>query len=562
MKYNHKQFALLLVASGFAGSGTNGVGGFSFSRPVAVVTPGKSNTIRHGTLLQPLSPKMSKVDDDDVVKIPKAVSSQLSKIDAKQVSLVKRSFIEFDTDKSGGLDPWELKEALNFLDYDVSLPTSMTLMREYDTDRNEQLDLEEFLKLVSDKVPQDVCEVFNTFADDTGFLSPGTLRQALSFLCIDKDSKRSKDLLNVFDANDDGRLGLLGFAEVVSQLPVAKFWLTADPSGRIRKVRTRMLKKLKSAPKKKVSVHSMLSSLSLGMTLLCASLIWAPGVNEFGIFQLTNQFKSFSPSEEIIVKITSILISMVSITGKFRIPPNSPVCRRVIFENSIYFVIGCSTLLLSNIGGMTSTFVLFDAWSLLGKLAILAPTIMAFVTALQLVDDSIAGPMKGRETVPLMTTRPSAFASSIFLIFGVYIQLVQLSAPLLTTKTVASTWIRGMSVPCLLFGGMATASMNAAVPTLRFTNKLGNKGCLGILLASFLCLGFYDGYRSVFVLGNMFARYPDYLATRESIMKLLNNSGVNEIMIGGTVFTILNAFRRKMKSNKKKSKAITSPITV
>ncbi|KAL7537225.1 hypothetical protein ACHAXR_007677 [Thalassiosira sp. AJA248-18] len=506
---------------------------------------------------------MSKVEDDDVVvKIPNAASSELSTIDAKHASLVKRSFIKFDSDKSGGLDAWELKEALNYLDYDVSLPTSMALLREYDADRNEQLDLEEFLKLVCDKIPEDVCDVFNTFADDTGFLSPGTLRQALSFLCVDKDAKRAKDLLNVFDENDDGRLGLLGFAELVSQLPVAKFWLTADSSGRIRKVRTRMLKKLKSAPKKKVSVHSMLSSLSLGMTLLCASLLWAPGVNEFGIFQFTDLFKSFTPSEEILLKITSILISMVSITGKFRIPPNSPVSRRAVFEISVWFVIGCTTLLLSNIGGMTSTFVLFDARSMLGKLAILTPTLMTFVLALRLLDDSIAGPMKGRETVPMMTTRPSAFASSLFLISGVYFQLVQLCAPLLTTKLVASTWIRGMSVPCLLFGGLATSSLFTVVPTLRFTNKLGNTSCLGISLTSFLCLGVYDGYRYATVLGDMFARYPDYLATMESIMNLLNNSGVNEIMIGGTVFTILNAFRRKMKSNKKKSKAITSQISV
>ena len=164
--------------------------------------------------------------------------------------------------------------------------------------------------------------------------------------------------------------------------------------------------------------------------------------------------------------------------------------------------------------------------------------------------------------MPMMTTRTSAFASSIFMISGIYIQLVQLCVPMLTTKLVASTWIRGMSVSCLLFGGLATTSTFTVVPTLRFTNKLGNKSCLGIILASFLCLGVYDGYRYVFVLGHMFARYPDYLATMESCMNLLNNSGANEIMMGGTVFTILNAFQRKMKSNKKKSMALTSPNSV
>lgn len=157
----------------------------------------------------------------------------------------------------------------------------------------------------------------------------------------------------------------------------------------------------------------------------------------------------------------------------------------------------------------------------------------------------------GRETVPMMTTRPTAFAASLFLMTGTYFQQVQLSAPLLTTKAVESTWTRGVSVPCFLFSAVSMSSMLTVVPTLRFTNKLGHKSCLGVILASILFSGVYDTYWFAFNGRNLLARYPEYLATMESIMKLLNNSGVNEILIGGTVLTILNAFRRKMKSNKK-----------
>lgn len=165
--------------------------------------------------------------------------------------------------------------------------------------------------------------------------------------------------------------------------------------GRMQEVHRQVAKKLAQAPKKKVSVHSQLSSTSLGMLLLCCSLLWSPGVNQFGIFQFTDQFRSFSASEETLAKITSILTALVAITGQYRIPKNSPACRRLMFEYSTCIVIGTAALLLSNIGGMTASFVMFDAWSVCGGLAILAPMIGAFLTAFRMLDDSIAGPIIG-----------------------------------------------------------------------------------------------------------------------------------------------------------------------
>lgn len=160
---------------------------------------------------------------------------------------IKEAFFKFDKDKSGGLDPWELKEVLNYLDYDISFPTTVALLHEYDTDSNKQLDIDKFTNLIIKKIPKDVCATFSTFADDEGFLNTGSLKRALSFLCVDKTSKEARVTLTSFDANGDGRLGLLGFAQLVSQLPVAKFWLKVDkmdPSGRIRQCRSSLIKRM------------------------------------------------------------------------------------------------------------------------------------------------------------------------------------------------------------------------------------------------------------------------------------------------------------------------------
>lgn len=137
----------------------------------------------------------------------------------------------------------------------------------------------------------------------------------------------------------------------------------------------------------------MLATASFGMILLTLSLIWSPGVNKFGTFQFTHLFKTFSNGEESVMRLTSVLTVIVAITGQFRIPPNSPACRRLMFEYSAYTSAASTLMLLSNIGGMTHYF--FDAWSVFGRVAIVTPIIGALVSAFRMLDDSINGPMKG-----------------------------------------------------------------------------------------------------------------------------------------------------------------------
>ena len=211
-------------------------------------------------------------------------------------------------------------------------------------------------------------------------------------------SHETTELMQEYNGTDNDLIGPLGFDELIKHLPTAKFWLKVDPHCRIRKARTSTIKTLKAAPKKKVSIHSMLGTATLSLILLSCSFFWSPGINELGVFQLTNQFTtSFSMAEEKAMKITTLLTMLVAVTGQFRVPKSTHPARRLMFTYSTFMVLlGTASLLMSNIGGMPSHF--FDAWSFVGRLIIGTPMICAFICAFLMIDDSIAGPDKGERT--------------------------------------------------------------------------------------------------------------------------------------------------------------------
>ena len=225
--------------------------------------------------------------------------------------------------------------------------------------------------------------------------NPATVAMKEPLFKLDKDqfltnfnsTKTSYDAHTTFSKLVDDE------AQQAFQLPVTKIWPTIDPSERIHDVHTKIVKSLVRAPKKTVSVHSMLATSLSGMIVLSLSSIWSPGVNQFGIFQFTDLLKTFSQGEETIMKLTSILAVIVAITGQFRIPPKSPASRRLMFDYSAYMITASAIMLHSNLSGFAN--FTFDAWTLMGKIAILIPIIGAFVTSFRLIDDSIAGPLKG-----------------------------------------------------------------------------------------------------------------------------------------------------------------------
>ncbi|KAL7529862.1 hypothetical protein ACHAXR_005621 [Thalassiosira sp. AJA248-18] len=205
-----------------------------------------------------------------------------SNSDSKVSTIIEQAFVEADKDKSGGLDHWELYDALIKLDYDVTPETCQDLLHSFDADSNSYLDASEFASLVNDKVGKDVSNVYAMFANERdGTLTPGALRRALELMGVDLNAKKTKSLLIEYDRDGDGKLGLLGFADLVAASPTAKFWLAVDESGAIRNVRAKALNILTRAPKKPVSVHSVLSGWSFVLFFSAYLRLFNPHVVEF-----------------------------------------------------------------------------------------------------------------------------------------------------------------------------------------------------------------------------------------------------------------------------------------
>jgi Ca2+-binding EF-hand superfamily protein len=346
---------------------------------------------------------------------PKTGSSE-AKEDAKnehEVSdIIKMAFVQSDKDSSGGLDRWELYDALNKLDYDVTPEICQALLEEFDTNKNGYLELQELASLVNNKVSKDVGAVFAMYANERdGLLTTGALRRALELMGVDMNAKKTKSLLVKYDRNGDAKLGLLGFADLVASSPTAQFWLAVDKSGAMRKVRANALNKLTRAPKKPVSLHSVLSGWSFVLIMSAYLGIFNPHMGEFHGADIPVLFDFFGQTSDSIVRqfqVSMIALSITSIMGLYRLPPNSPFSRRVYFWSCASSVVQCSIIVSSNLSagalGLFSTFNYPWMYILNGSVII---TDLIFLLGL---DDAISGPDDGRDSL----TTESRFNMAIF----------------------------------------------------------------------------------------------------------------------------------------------------
>eukprot|EP00578_Thalassiosira_sp_NH16_P030027 CAMPEP_0181076364 /NCGR_PEP_ID=MMETSP1071-20121207/379_1 /TAXON_ID=35127 /ORGANISM="Thalassiosira sp., Strain NH16" /LENGTH=543 /DNA_ID=CAMNT_0023157539 /DNA_START=119 /DNA_END=1750 /DNA_ORIENTATION=+ len=171
-------------------------------------------------------------------------SQKLEDLEGILDDIVDKTFEGCDDDGSNGLDAQELVKFFNKLDgQDISLAMAHSLVTDFDKDENKQLDRVELGSLARSLVESNALAVFVAFAQDKETdpaLTPNHLRRALRAFGVDMSSEKTKDLLKESDANGDGRLQLLGFVALIKQLPVTKFWLKYDPTGRYRLLRLRL----------------------------------------------------------------------------------------------------------------------------------------------------------------------------------------------------------------------------------------------------------------------------------------------------------------------------------
>lgn len=113
---------------------------------------------------------------------------------------------------------------------------------------------------------------------------------------------------------------------------------------------------------------------------------------------------------------------VVALLGVFRIPKNAPDCRKNYFTAMLWACAALWTLGDSNSQGATTGYT-FDVFSPFGAACIVVPNVIGGYWALKCVDDAITSPRKGRETLPLVSSRWSGALVQTFFFFLIYVQM-------------------------------------------------------------------------------------------------------------------------------------------
>ena len=129
---------------------------------------------------------------------------------ARDISL----FTQFDKDRNGIIDAAELRHALFALAGVRDARQAALIMKAWDVDGSETLDLVEFSALLKD------LKVFLAFdRDGSGTISASELKKALRQLGVNVDSAAAGKILAKYDDSGDGGIDLREFSQLVADLP-------------------------------------------------------------------------------------------------------------------------------------------------------------------------------------------------------------------------------------------------------------------------------------------------------------------------------------------------------
>lgn len=122
---------------------------------------------------------------------------------------LKEAFDLFDADKSGSIDPKELKDVIEDFGLDEKNAAIFDMISEIDVDGNGKIEFGEFLDMISGKTAdensmEEVRKVFNIFdTDKTGFITFQNLRQIVNDLGEELSDATLQNLIEKGDSNAD-----------------------------------------------------------------------------------------------------------------------------------------------------------------------------------------------------------------------------------------------------------------------------------------------------------------------------------------------------------------------
>merc|ERR1719272_1846654 len=127
-----------------------------------------------------------------------------------EIDEIREAFNLFDTDGSGMIDPRELKAAMQSLGFETKNPTIFQMIADLDTESGGQIDFDEFLDAITQKLRDKetrsgIKKIFDLFDDDrSGTVSLKNLKRVAKELGETMSEEQLREMIERADANGDG----------------------------------------------------------------------------------------------------------------------------------------------------------------------------------------------------------------------------------------------------------------------------------------------------------------------------------------------------------------------
>ncbi|OMJ84599.1 hypothetical protein SteCoe_14273 [Stentor coeruleus] len=136
---------------------------------------------------------------------------------------LKEAFDLFDSDKSGSIEPSELKSVIEDFGFDAKNSAIFQMISDLDTDGSGKIEFNEFLDMISGNTAdensmEEIRKVFNIFdTDKTGFITIKNLREICDDLGEHYSDETLKNLIVKGDSNSDGLVSFEDFYYIMTK---------------------------------------------------------------------------------------------------------------------------------------------------------------------------------------------------------------------------------------------------------------------------------------------------------------------------------------------------------
>ena len=136
---------------------------------------------------------------------------------------MKQAFDLLDTDKSGGIDPTELKSVIEEYGLDAKNSTMFQMVSDLDTDGSGTIDFNEFLDMISGRTAdensmEEVRKVFNIFdSDKIGHITLKNLKNLTKEIGEIMSDETLSNLIKKGDSNSDGLVSFEDFYYIMTR---------------------------------------------------------------------------------------------------------------------------------------------------------------------------------------------------------------------------------------------------------------------------------------------------------------------------------------------------------